>query len=556
MKMYKKLILILIGFIACSSFVIASEEVMKVYSELNVLYSFTDSIEYISLSQNGERMIILTEGKKTKKHSVYVAYSNGIGLKEVFSSGVYDLGEEVYLDIVQTLPYISGDGSKIILGLRATKSISAKNDYFMVYDVKSGKRIFFPLKNLVKGSSYVRFPRANLNNFPFYSTDFNAKKIVTQVEVGIESSVCSAYDYAIVIINIDGSNQRMLVGPEAVIGDCSFKWSNYPKSPHYPTLSYDGGKVIFYGKVFISEDPIDRTGELFAINSDGSNLRQLTSSKRFDRKIESLGPFLLNFYGTRVYFKSFYNNSFKISSISVNGGEIQNHVSISENSPYFISGDGRRLFFISEEHKESLVYYDIMKESINIVLDFTFSGKPYNYGTIKSLDLKNISTTNLTDFAGSFLLVRNKSDENDWVYKISIDEKLLSRQEISLEFKIGSSIAKVGERLISLDVSPYIKKGRAMVPLSLTGNTFNAKVIWYNNIRACYVRFNGNLLILYLDKDICWFNGQTKKIDVAPEMKASEFFVPAKILKDFMFLDIKWDSKTQSLLISRKAKNG
>ncbi len=84
MKMYKKLILILISLIACSNFVIASEEVMKVYSELNVLYSFTDSIEYISLSQNGERMIILTEGKKTNKHSVYVAYSNGISLKRFF----------------------------------------------------------------------------------------------------------------------------------------------------------------------------------------------------------------------------------------------------------------------------------------------------------------------------------------------------------------------------------------------------------------------------------------------------------------------------------------
>lgn len=547
--------MVLIDVIIPNNCIFALESTMKVYSDLTLLYTFTDHIKYISLSQNEERVVILTEGKNSKKQSVYVAYSNGIGLREVFSTGVYNLGENVYLDIVQNLPYISGNGSKIILGVRATKEISSKNDYLMVYDVNSAKRTFFPLKNLIKGSNYVKFPRANLNNFPFYSTDFNAKKIVIQVEFGVKSQICNNYDYGIVIMNIDGSNQKMLVGPEAVINDCSFKWNNYPKSPHYPALTYDGKRVIFYGKIFISDDPIDKTGELFAINSDGSNLRQLTSSKRFDRKIESFGPFLLNFYGTRVYFKSFNNGSFKISSISVDGGEIQNHTSIPENLTYFISGDGRKLFFISEELNNSLVYYDIMRETLNIVLDFTFSGKTNNYGTIKSLDQKNINFANLTNFTGDFFLINNKTVENDWVYRVNIEEKLVSNQEINLELKIGSTIAKVGERLISLDVTPYIKDGRAMVPIKLIGDTFSAKVTWYDKLHACYVKYNGNLLIFYSNKNTCLFNGQVKKLDTYPELKSSKLFIPAKALNDFMSLNLDWNSKTQSLIISRSLKS-
>ncbi len=557
MKLEKilSLVLVLVFIFTGAKKVESSEKVIKVYSELTTLYSFTDSIEYLTLSQNGEKIVFLTKSKKNQNYSVYIASSNGMGIKEVFSSGKYKVGsEEIYLEPVQTLPYISGDGSKIILGLCASKSISIKNDYFLVYDVKSGKREFIPLRILIKGSEYIRFPRANLNHYPFYSTDYNAKKIVSQVEIGVEGPLCNVYDSAIVIMNIDGTNQKTLIGPTAFVSkECSFMWSDYPKSPHYPSLSYDGKKVVFYGKVFMSEDPIDRTGELFVINSDGSNLRQLTSSKRFDRKIESLGQYLLNYYGSRIYFKSFNNGSIMLSSISIDGGEIQNHLEIPENSPFFISGDGRKIFFISEKLSKSLVYYDIMKETTNLVLDYTFSGKPNNYGTLNSLDIKNLATTNLTNFSGNYLLIKNSVAQNDWVYSISIDEKLSSDQELALELKVNNPTAKVGERLISLDVAPYIKNGRVMVPAKLIGDIFSAKVVWYDRSQSCYIRYNGNLLIFYLKKDYVWFNGENKKMEVTPEIKSGRIFVPIKTLSEYMNLKLDWNGKSQTLRIERKA---
>lgn len=557
MKLEKilSLVLVLVFIFTGAKKVESYEKVIKVYSELTTLYSFTDSIEYLTLSQNGEKIVFLTKSKKNQNYSVYIASSNGIGIKEVFSSGKYKVGvEEIYLEPVQNLPYISGDGSKIILGLRASKSISSKNDYFLVYDVKSGKREFIPLRILIKGSEYIRFPRANLNHYPFYSTDYSAKKIVSQVEIGVEGPLCNVYDFAIVIMNIDGTNQKTLIGPTAFVSkECSFMWSDYPKSPHYPSLSYDGKKVVFYGKVFMSEDPIDRTGELFVINSDGSNLRQLTSSKRFDRKIESLGQYLLNYYGSRIYFKSFNNGSIMLSSISIDGGEIQNHIEIPENSPFFISGDGRKIFFISEKLSKSLVYYDIMKETTNLVLDYTFSGKPNNYGTLNSLDIKNLANTNLTNFSGNYLLIKNSVAQNDWVYSISIDEKLSSDQELALELKVNNPTAKVGERLISLDVAPYIKNGRVMVPAKLIGDIFSAKVIWYDRTQSCYIRYNGNLLIFYLKKDYIWFNGENKKMEVTPDIKSGRIFVPIKTLSEYMNLKLDWNGKSQTLRIERKA---
>lgn len=546
------LILIIIPFRA--NLAVNSEKVIKVYSELTTLYSFTDSIEYMTLSQNGEKIVFLTKSKNTKNYSVYVASSNGMGIKEVFSSGKYKVGtEEIYLEPVQNLPFISGDGSKIILGLQASKSISSRNDYFLVYDIKSEKKEFIPLRILVKGSEYIRFPRANLNHYPFYTTDYNAKKIVTQVEIGVDGLLCNVYDFAIVIMNIDGTNQKILIGPTAFVSkECTFMWSDYPKSPHYPSLSYDGKKVVFYSKVFMSEEPIDRTGELFVINSDGSNLRQLTSSKRFDKKIESLGQFLLNYYSSRIYFKSFNNGTIILSSIPIDGGEIQNHTEIPENSPFFLSGDGRKLFFISDKLSKSLVYYDIMKETTNLVLDYTFSGKPNNYGTLNSLDIKNFNTTNLTNFSGNYILIKNSLFQNDWVYGISVDENLSSNQELVAELKINNPTVKVDERLISLDVAPYIKNGRVMVPAKLIGDIFSAKVIWYDRNQCCYIRYNGNLLIFYLKKDYIWFNGENKKIDTTPEIKSGRFFVSIKTLSEYMNLKLDWNAKLQTLKIERK----
>lgn len=559
MKLEKLLTLILVLVLTIIPFstnlAVNSEKVIKVYSELTTLYSFTDSIEYMTLSQNGEKIVFLTKSKRNQNFSVYVASSNGMGIKEVFSSGKYKVGsEEIYLEPVQNLPYISGDGSKIILGLSASKSISSKNDYFLVYDVKSGKRDFIPLRMLIKGSEYIRFPRANLNHYPFYTTDYNAKKIVTQVEIGVSEPLCSVYDFAIIIMNIDGTNQKTLIGPTAFLSkECSFMWSDYPKSPHYPSLSYDGKKVVFYGKIFMSEDPIDRTGELFVINSDGSNLRQITSSKRFDRKIESLGQYLLNYYGSRIYFKSYNNGSIMLSSIPIDGGEIQNHTEIPENSPFFLSGDGRKIFFISEKLSKSLVYYDIMKETTNLALDYSFSGKPNNYGTLNSFNTNNINTTNLTNFSGNYILIKNSIAQNDWVYGINVDEKLSSNQELTLELKVNNPTVKAGERLISLDVAPYIKNGRVMVPAKLIGDIFSAKVIWYDSNQSCYIRYNGNLLIFYLKKDSVWFNGENKKIGITPDIKSGKFFVPIKTLSEYMNLKIDWNGKSQTLKIERKA---
>jgi hypothetical protein len=79
----------------------------------------------------------------------------------------------------------------------------------------------------------------------------------------------------------------------------------------------------------------------------------------------------------------FLNNSFKINTIfpqyRLMVGVIQHHIPIDKTSNFALSGDGRRLFYIDSKHKDSLVYFDISREIVTLVIDKSWSGIPYSY---------------------------------------------------------------------------------------------------------------------------------------------------------------------------------
>jgi len=531
---------------------VGSEGFFKIFAEITPLYSFTNVLDYVAISQKGDTILFRTRGKRSGISNIYIANSAGFGIKQVFSPGNFKIGlNEIYLDNIDLNPIISGNGNKVAIGLRAPREVEKKTDYMLVYDIQKQSYSIFPLRILVAGCNYARLPTFK-NSRSIYSMDFEGNKIVIQVEYGFQSVHCSQYDTGLTLMNTDGSNQQNLIGPDEFIqSNCSFYWKNYPKSPHQPSLSFNGEKVIFYGQAFEVKDPYERNGELFVINSDRGNLRQLTFSKRFDQKPEKLGDYKLNYYGSRIFFKQSLNNINYVASVGLDGNISQMHFQASPDLNFIVSGDGRKIYFIDPLLSNSLVYFDLAKESKIIVIDRTWSGINNNYGFLLNCDNESLYSSNLTNFDGNFLILPLK---NEWVYALKLESNLITPQNLILELKIGSVTAKIGIQWITLSSAPYIKEGRIMVPAKLLAETFGIKYVWSPKDQSLQFKLNGNNLTVFVGKKYHNFNGKRINSAYAPEINSNQVYIPAKWANDYFNLTLVWTSTNQKLLIKRFEK--
>lgn len=553
MKKYCRLVSLFLLFgtwLMFSPILSSNQEVLyKIMTENIPTYSFTNPVSQISLSQNSETLVFFTHGKKTGKTYLYSAFKNGYGIKEIFTPGIFKVGQEnIYFDNVDLQPIINGKGNKIVLGIRPIRNVEKKTDYILVYDIQKLTTTIFPLRILVAGSTYVRLPKQNSSDM-VYSMDFEGNKLVIEVEYGFQSLHCSGFDTGLVLMNIDGSNQVNLLGPEEfVASSCSFYWKKFPKSPHQATLNYSGDKVIFYGQVYETLNPYDKNGDLFIINTNGSNVKQLTQSKRFDVKPESLGCFKPNFYGSEIFFKQSIGDSVYLSSVNTNDASLKNHFIFSKESNFVVSGDSHKVFFIDPGLQNSLVYQDLIKGQRTLVIDKTWSGAKNNYGQLLQLTNETFASPNLSNFDGSNLVVLVN---REWIYQLAMDPKLITEQVTNLEFQVGSITAKSGKRLISLSLPPYVTKGRVMIPAKLFAEIFGIKFTWNPKDQSLQLQENGNNLTVYPNKKYLFDNGKKIVTSIFPEIKANQVYLPAVWAKDYFHLKLTWNSKSQIILIER-----
>lgn len=531
---------------------VSTQQTFKAYAEVSPYYSSSEPIIYQTQSSNGEQLLFCIQGTKQNHIAVFLAQSNGTRLARIFTSAYYSIGnEEVYFTPIKSPPAISGNGEFVVMGVKASLDINRRNDWLMVYNTKTQRRLFVPLRLLISGTNYAKLPETNFEQ-AILSMDFEGKRLVCQIETGLDTPSCKSYDTALLLSSTDGSNQQILLGPEDFSRTtCSFRWKDYPKSPHQPMMTHNGERVVFYGQVFGAQDPYDKNGELFVINTNKTNLRQLSYLRREETKLEALGPFSLNYYGSRVFFKQQLQDQYFLSSISTDGGIIQHHTPIDKTSNFALSGDGRRLFYIDSKQNESLVYFDISREIVTLVIDKSWSGSPFSYPILDQMDTSSLGKSSITAFDGKKLFIIVPSGSNSWLCSINIDPSILTPQKTIMSFDINKTVFVVNDRRISLDTPAYIKNQRVMLPLDLISEHFGYKLYISPDQNQAQVRLNGNILILNKNKTSGLWNNKSIPVQPAMEIKGRSLFFPASLLRDQMGLKLVWDSKLQSLQILR-----
>jgi hypothetical protein len=187
----------------------------KAYAEVSPYYSSSEPIVYQAVSSNGEQLLFASRVKNKIQLAVYLAQSNGTRLTRIFSSAYYNIGnEEVFFAPLKSPPAISGNGEFVVMGVKASLDINRRNDWMMVYNTKTQRRIFVPLRQLISGTNYVKLPETNFEQ-SILSMDYEGKRLVCQIETGLDTPSCkSGMTLLVLVSNTDGSNQQILLGPE------------------------------------------------------------------------------------------------------------------------------------------------------------------------------------------------------------------------------------------------------------------------------------------------------------------------------------------------------
>lgn len=137
---------------------------------------------------------------------------------------------------------------------------------------------------------------------------------------------------------------------------------------------------------------------------------------------------------------------------------------------------------------------------------------------------------------------------SDGPYKAIVPETASSSKTIILQ--IDNQDALVNGVKYKLDVKPFIKDGRTMVPLSFISQAIGAQVKWTGNEQKITVNLNGNNITLWIGKSEAKINDKTVYMDVPAIISNGRTLVPIGFISESLKLKIGFNSQTKQITIS------
>ena len=113
--------------------------------------------------------------------------------------------------------------------------------------------------------------------------------------------------------------------------------------------------------------------------------------------------------------------------------------------------------------------------------------------------------------------------------------------------------------IIEMDIAPYIKDGRTMIPIRYLAEALEMKVSWDAKTRTVFLEDDNFKIEIPVDTNKIIVNGEERESDVMPEIKSGRTMLPiANIARALGLRDgenIFWDPVEKKATIIRKLQN-
>ncbi len=187
---------------------------------------------------------------------------------------------------------------------------------------------------------------------------------------------------------------------------------------------------------------------------------------------------------------------------------------------------------------ESLYKYDS---------DYMKTIQSYNFGEYilnKIIDAKGDDWLDERQNAASYA--------ENWPYKTYGDAQYIEHVMRYYYERLAYRSAKVrvNDKLVKFeDQAPIIEDGRTLVPVRALSQTLGAKVNWNSSKRQAEITKGDINIVIPIDSDNAYVNGQTAYLDVPAEIMNGRTMVPLRFAAEALNIEISWDQDTKTVNI-------
>jgi len=128
----------------------------------------------------------------------------------------------------------------------------------------------------------------------------------------------------------------------------------------------------------------------------------------------------------------------------------------------------------------------------------------------------------------------------------------LAPAPVKAVMRIGDPIMFIDGEEFKMDIAPYIKDDRTMLPVRFAANTVGVpdnNILWDGINKQVTITKGDRVIQFTIGSNVMLINGAATVMDVAPEIIAGRTMLPVRYVGLALDADIKWDGTTQTVTI-------
>ena len=126
----------------------------------------------------------------------------------------------------------------------------------------------------------------------------------------------------------------------------------------------------------------------------------------------------------------------------------------------------------------------------------------------------------------------------------------------SISLATSDITIKVNNKIISSDVTPFIKSGTTYVPIRFVADALAVdSVSWNNDTKSVTIKNSNSTILLFVNKNYAYVNNEYKNLTNNALMINARTFVPIRFVSEVLGANVDWDETHQTILISTKTIN-
>ncbi len=143
----------------------------------------------------------------------------------------------------------------------------------------------------------------------------------------------------------------------------------------------------------------------------------------------------------------------------------------------------------------------------------------------------------------------NAGNSKEIKRKVILSKSVISK--VTIELHVGKKVAKLNGIQKEIDVPPFIKDGKTLVPIRFIAEAFGAEVQWDASTKTVRIYFSSKniKIILQINDKNSYVNDQKIILDVPPLIKDGRTFVPIRFIAESFGAEVQCDGTEKKITI-------